>query len=168
MASGTVWWIGGFAMSEPRAAQMPVTVITPSPARRRGRIFVKNRAALAGAMLIVILLAVAAAAPWIAPHDPVRQNATARLKPPGSESHLMGTDRFGRDTFSRVVWGARISLQVGLASVLLGMVIGVPVGIVAGFKGGRTDQILMRLVDVALSFPSLVLGLIFVALLGSG
>lgn len=140
----------------------------PSLARRRLQVFLRNRAAVAGAILILLLLFVAIAAPWIAPHDPVRQSAVNRLKPPGTESYLLGTDRFGRDTLSRVIWGARVSLQVGIASVLLGMAIGVPVGIVAGYKGGRTDQILMRAVDVALSFPTLVLGLIIVALLGSG
>lgn len=140
----------------------------PSRARRRWRVFFRNRAAVVGAVLILVVLILAAAAPWIAPHDPVRQSAVNRLKPPGTESYLFGTDRYGRDTLSRVIWGARVSLQVGFASVALGMVIGVPVGIVAGYKGGRTDQILMRAVDVALSFPTLVLGLIIVALLGSG
>ena len=139
-----------------------------SPARRKLRIFLRNRAAVSGAILVLILVVVAVAAPWLAPHDPVRQSAANRLKPPGTENYWLGTDRFGRDTLSRVIWGARVSLQVGVASVLLGMAIGVPVGIIAGYKGGRTDQILMRAVDVALSFPTLVLGLIIVALLGSG
>src|SRR5690606_8283463 len=171
------WWIRGFVMSEPRvqanheAPAAPGAADAargPSLARRRLQVFLRNRAAVAGAILILLLLFVAIAAPWIAPHDPVRQSAVNRLKPPGTESYLLGTDRFGRDTLSRVIWGARVSLQVGIASVLLGMAIGVPVGIVAGYKGGRTDQILMRAVDVALSFPTLVLGLIIVALLGSG
>ncbi|HEY8495719.1 MAG TPA: ABC transporter permease [Limnochordales bacterium] len=155
-------------MTEPRMQQSGGAATGTSLARRRLRVFLRNRAAVAGAIIILIVVVVAIAAPWLAPHDPVRQSAVNRLKPPGTESYLLGTDRFGRDTLSRVIWGARISLQVGVASVLLGMVIGVPVGIVAGYKGGRTDQILMRLVDVALAFPTLVLGLIIVALLGSG
>lgn len=155
-------------MTEPRVNEPMAAVGRPSEAKRMFRAFTRNRAAFVGAILMLLLIAVALAAPLLAPHDPVRQNATARLRPPGTEAHLLGTDRFGRDTFSRVIWGARVSLQVGIASVALGIVIGVPVGIIAGFKGGRVDQVLMRGVDVALSFPTLMLGLIILALLGPG
>jgi len=114
-----------------------------------------------------VVIAMAVLAPWLAPHNPVRQSAVNRLKPPGAE-YTLGTDRYGRDVMSRVLWGSRVSLQVGVGAVVLAIVLGVPMGVVAGYKGGRYDQLLMRLADVLLSFPTLVLGLIILALLGPG
>lgn len=140
---------------------------TVSPTRRRWLAFGRNKTALLGVVLAVIVVVVAALAPWIAPHDPLKQNVFYRLKGPDSE-HLMGVDEFGRDVFSRVLLGARVSLVVGVASVFLGMVLGTVMGIVAGFKGGNTEYIIMRVVDVLLSFPTLVMGVIVMAVLGSG
>jgi peptide/nickel transport system permease protein len=118
--------------------------------------------AMASAMVIV-----AAAAPLIAPLSPSAQFADAVLKGPGAvERHALGTDEFGRDILSRVVWGARISLEVGLASVLFGCVLGVPLGIFAGYRGAWAEQIIMRATDMLMAFPTLLLALIIVAALG--
>ena len=138
-----------------------------SNAQRMLRAFIRNRAAVAGMVLAAVVIAMAVLAPWLAPHNPVRQSAVNRLKPPGAE-YTLGTDRYGRDVMSRVLWGSRVSLQVGVGAVVLAIVLGVPMGVVAGYKGGRYDQLLMRLADVLLSFPTLVLGLIILALLGPG
>src|SRR5690606_41881808 len=99
-----------------------------SPARRKLRIFLRNRAAVPGAILVLILVVVAVAAPWLAPHDPLLQSAANRLKPRGTEDYCLGTDHCGLDTLSRVIWDARVPLQVCGASELLGMDIGLPVG----------------------------------------
>ncbi|WP_159585733.1 ABC transporter permease [Chelativorans xinjiangense] len=116
-----------------------------------------------GGFLIVVLLAVLA--PAIAPYDPLDQNILYRLKPPSAE-HWLGTDFYGRDTLSRILWGARISLAIGLIAIGSAMVIGTLIGMVAGYYGGRTDIIVMQVMDVLLAFPSLILGLIVVAMLG--
>ncbi|MCT7378000.1 ABC transporter permease [Chelativorans salis] len=116
-----------------------------------------------GGFLIVVLLAVLA--PVIAPYDPLDQNILFRLKPPSAE-HWLGTDFYGRDTLSRILWGARISLTIGLLAIGSAMVIGTLIGMVAGYFGGRTDIIVMQVMDVLLAFPSLILGLIVVAMMG--
>ncbi|MCR4269172.1 ABC transporter permease [Nitratireductor sp. ZSWI3] len=116
-----------------------------------------------GVFLLVVLLALFA--PVIAPHDPLQQNILFRLKPPSAE-HWFGTDYYGRDTLSRILWGARISLTIGLLAIGSAMVIGTLIGMVAGYYGGRTDIIVMQVMDVLLAFPSLILGLIVVAMLG--
>ncbi len=103
----------------------------------------------------------------IAPYDPLDQDVFHRLTPP-ERSHLLGTDEYGRDVLSRIIWGTQISLAVGFFSVLLGMVIGTAMGIVAGYRGGLTDSIIMRIVDVLLSFPTLITGILIAAILGSG
>lgn len=116
-----------------------------------------------GLFLFVCLLAILA--PWIAPHDPLDQNILFRLRPP-SEAHWMGTDFFGRDILSRILYGARISLVIGLVAIAAAMVIGTAIGLIAGYYGGRIDIIVMQTMDVLLAFPSLILGLIVVAMLG--
>ena len=111
-------------------------------------------------MIIVALLA-----PWLAPYNPVEQHIIHRLQP-ASATYLLGTDQYGRDILSRIIWGARISLTVGVFSILLGMIIGRAFGLVAGFKGGVVDNIIMRVMDVFMSFPTLIMGLLIVAVLG--
>ncbi len=138
-----------------------------SPTQRRWVTFKQNKTALAGVVLAVIVIVIAITASWIAPYDPLEQNVFYRLKGPERE-HLMGVDAFGRDVLSRVLFGARVSLIVGVSSVLLGMVLGTIMGIVAGFKGGNVEYVIMRAVDVLLSFPTLVMGVIVMAVLGSG
>ena len=129
--------------------------------------FARNRLALAGFFVFGLILVNAAAAPWIAPYSPIKTDFTAYLQPPGAR-HLLGTDELGRDVFSRIVFGSRASLEAGVISVGLGISAGVPLGLAAGFYGGRLDDVLMRLTDAMLSIPNLILALTVVAVLGPG
>jgi peptide/nickel transport system permease protein len=120
-----------------------------------------------GALLALAMIVVAAAAPYIAPLSPSAQFSDAVLKGPGAQDrHMLGTDEFGRDIWSRIIWGARISLQVGLASVAFAFAIGVPLGILAGVQGGRVETLIMRCADMLMAFPTLLLALIIVTALG--
>ena len=138
-----------------------------TPARVMWLRFAANRGALVGGALVVLFVVVSVAAPWVAPYDPLKQNHTAAFQGP-SLAHWLGTDSFGRDILSRVIYGARISFLVGFSSVGIAMVLGVLVGLLAGYFGGVTDAILMRLVDGLLSFTPLVLAIAFIAVLGLG
>jgi peptide/nickel transport system permease protein len=120
-----------------------------------------------GAILMLLLIVVAVFAPWVAPHDPLKVDPVAALRPP-SLDYLMGTDTLGRDMLSRVIYGARISLRLGLVSVSIAMTCGILIGVLAGYLRGYVDTILMRIVDVLLAFPSLILALIAVFALGPG
>jgi peptide/nickel transport system permease protein len=115
--------------------------------------------------IVVLLLVVAAAAPIIAPADPAAQLSAEIMKPPSAKA-LMGTDHFGRDILSRVIYGAQISLLVGVSSVLLGTVLGALIGVVSGYFEGSVDNVLQRLIDVWMAFPPLVFALAIVAALG--
>jgi peptide/nickel transport system permease protein len=120
-----------------------------------------------GILMAVGMIVIAAAAPLLAPLSPSAQFSDAVLKGPGAvERHALGTDEFGRDILSRIIWGARISLQVGLASVLMGFVLGVPLGIFAGYRGARVETTIMRAMDMLMAFPTLLLALIIVTALG--
>ena len=125
----------------------------------------RNPIGIVGAVVVLLTVVVAIAAPLIAPYDPDAQGAT-RLLPPSGE-HLMGTDELGRDTFSRIVFGARVSLQVGIISVFIALLIGGILGVAAGFFGGRLDSWLMRGVDIMFAFPGLVLAIVIAGLLGA-
>ncbi|MEK7681582.1 MAG: ABC transporter permease, partial [Chloroflexota bacterium] len=118
-----------------------------------------------GAAVILLVLLVAIAAPLIAPYDPLAMNFDAPFAPP-SARFLVGADEFGRDVLSRIIWGSRISLYVGVVSVVLGQSIGGALGVVSGFMGGRVDVLVQRFVDMLMSFPMLVLALSIVAALG--
>lgn len=111
------------------------------------------------------MILAAVLAPVIAPHDPLEQNILSRLQPPHDDFYL-GTDYFGRDILSRLLYGARISLVIGIASTVIAMVAGSLIGILAGYYGGRFDVVVMQAMDILLAFPSLILGLILVAMLG--
>jgi len=140
---------------------------SPGLAAAALRALLRNPLSLCGLAVLALLLAVAALAPWLAPHDPLHQDLALALLPPGP-GHWCGTDEFGRDILSRLVWGTRITLFiVVLVSVVVGP-LGITVGLVAGYWGGRVDAVLMRVTDLFLSFPSLVLALAFVAALGPG
>jgi peptide/nickel transport system permease protein len=118
-----------------------------------------------GLALVMILIAVLA--PWLSPFDYSAQYSEYVLKGPGAGGrHYLGTDEFGRDLLSRILWGARISLLVGLAAVIVGFSVGVPLGIMAGFMGGRVEMAIMRVTDMLMAFPTLLLALIIVAALG--
>jgi peptide/nickel transport system permease protein len=123
-------------------------------------------AVLSGGVSAALMLA-GLLAPWIVPYDPYAQNLGARLKPP-TVAHWLGTDEVGRDVLSRVVYGVRVSYGIALVSVLLTPLVAVPLGLVAGYYGGWTDTVVMRLIDVMLAFPGLVLALVVVSILGSG
>jgi len=137
------------------------------PAGRSWRRFMRRWTGVAGAIVTALFVVVGAGAPWIAPHDPVAQELRERLAAPDAR-HPLGRDEFGRDLLSRVVWGARLSLTLGVASVALAVAIGVPLGLVAGYTGGRVDGALMRGVDVLLAFPGILLALAVVAVVGAG
>ncbi len=129
--------------------------------------FRRNRLAVLGLAIVLLLILVAAFAPWIATHHPNEQNLAQRLLPP-SAAHWLGTDDFGRDVFSRIVYGARITLYIVVLVAVIAAPIGLLVGTAAGYLGGWVDAALMRVTDVFLAFPSLILALAFVAALGPG
>lgn len=118
----------------------------------------------AGGVLISVMLLVAAAAP-LAPHDPLAQSGLNRLKPPSS-AHWFGTDEAGRDIFSRVVWGARTSLEVGVVAVVVGTLGGSLIGLLSGYFGARVDMVIQRCMDAVLAFPGLVLAMVIAAMFG--
>ncbi len=138
-----------------------------SPLSEFWRRFRRKRVSLAAGVVILLLVAAAIGAPWVAPYDPAAPDYDSILTGP-SWAHLFGTDGYGRDIFSRVVWGGRISLSVGVISVATGGLAGVLLGLVSGFFGGWIDTIVMRLSDVLLAFPGLLLAIGVVAVLGPG
>jgi len=127
----------------------------------------RSKAAMIGLTIIFIWLFIAATAPMIAPFDPLEQDLMNRLQPPNS-LHWFGSDELGRDIFSRVLYGARYSLPLGMMVVALSSIIGIIVGSISGFLGGKSDEIIMRIADVFLAFPSLVLAMAITAALGPG
>jgi peptide/nickel transport system permease protein len=134
---------------------------------RAWRTFRRNKSAVIGLGMIILVVLVAVLAPLIAPYDPIEQSTINRLEEPSS-SHWLGRDDFGRDVLSRIIYGARIALLVGVSSVVLGGVLGTTMGIVAGYFGGRIGSVIMRVVDILLSFPDLITGLLVMAVLGAG
>jgi peptide/nickel transport system permease protein len=133
---------------------------------RRVARFIRNYPATSiGVVLCAIVVGGALFAPWLAPFDPNEQTIADRFQPPSGD-YLLGTDSYGRDVLSRIMWGARVSLLVAVASIGSALVIGGAIGLVSGYVGGRVDLFIMQVMDVLLSFPSLILGLIVMALLG--
>lgn len=129
--------------------------------------FKRSKLALIGLFLITLQILIAIFAPLIAPYNPYQQDLVKRTLPVGSKGHLLGTDDFGRDILSRVIYGSRISLLVGLSSVFIGLLIGVSLGLIAGFYS-KLDMIIMRFIDIMLSFPGVLLALSIIAILGPG
>src|SRR6202011_4564195 len=125
----------------------------------------RNFAFSAGLLLTVALVLIALAAPLIAPYDPSVQDTSRRLEPP-SHQHPLGLDDLGRDVLSRIVWGARVSLRVGFSVVILASLIGVTLGAISGYFGGAVDTLVMRLTDILLAFPGILLAIALVAVLG--
>lgn len=135
--------------------------------------FSRNKGAVIGLVFFLVILFVAVFAPFVAPHSPSIQNRELLLLPPvfqegGSWGHLLGTDAVGRDILSRLIYGARFSLFIGLVVVTLSVVSGVLIGLVAGYFRGKVDTVIMRVMDIILAFPSLLLALVLVAVLGPG
>jgi peptide/nickel transport system permease protein len=128
---------------------------------------VENRAMLAGCLIIFLFVFTAIFTSWLSPFDPFAQSIRMRLRPPG-DPHWLGTDGYGRDILSRIIWGSRISLTVGVVAVAIGATLGILVGLVAGFFGGGVDNLLMRIIDILLVLPTILLALVIVAMLGPG
>jgi peptide/nickel transport system permease protein len=135
--------------------------------RRLGR----RRTALFGAVVVALVIITALAAPWVSPFDPLEQSIGERLKAPGwrdqaGRAHLLGTDHLGRDIFARIIYGARPALLVGAAAVMISGVLGMITGLLAGYFGGRVDDVLMRLADIQLAFPFILLAIAVIGVLG--
>lgn len=135
--------------------------------RRLARRLWNSTSTMIGATLLLFIILAAVFAPIISPYDPILISTADRLQPPSSE-HIFGTDDFGRDILTRVLYGGRLSLMVGLTSVAIGSLSGILLGVVAGYYGGWVDVIIMRFIDVILSFPSILAALVIVAILGRG
>ena len=129
-----------------------------------GKRFSKNRLSVIGAAIVLCLITVALSAPFIAPYDPTTIDVYNVLSPP-SKTHFLGTDELGRDLFSRIMWGSRVSLKVGIVAVGIAIIIGIIVGSISGFYGGKVDAVLMRFVDIMLAFPTFFLILAVIAIL---
>lgn len=148
------------------AAALPVAT-QPKPGAGISRFVRKNRIAAIAASILLLVVIAAALAPWLTPYDPVKMSPTTRLMGPG-EGGVMGTDKFGRDILTRILFGTRISLLVGVVAVLIAAAIGSIIGLVAGYLGGWQEYITMRLMDVLFSFPSIVLAILIVSIVGAG
>jgi len=129
--------------------------------------FLRNRLAVLGLVIVALVILVAILAPWIAPFDPLKQNYDELLQPP-SKTHPMGTDALGRDLFSRVIYGSRYALMIGVAVVLLELAVGATLGFIAGYFGRALDSVIMRLVDMVLAIPTLVLAMAIAGAFGGG
>jgi peptide/nickel transport system permease protein len=140
-----------------------VLISQPSVLQR----LVRSKSAIIGSIIILILIGIAVGAEVVAPFDPIRQNFRIQLQPP-SLDHLLGTDEFGRDIFSRIVFGSRWALLAGILADSIALVVGVIIGMVGGFYGGRVDAVIVWLTDVMLAFPYLLLAMIVVAIFGPG
>ncbi|HVH32305.1 MAG TPA: ABC transporter permease, partial [bacterium] len=131
------------------------------------RRFLRNRLSLAGLLILTVWIGVALLAPLLAPHDPAEVNLEVRLLPPGPGGWL-GTDYYGRDIASRIFYGARYDLLISLFAVGVAVFSGAPLGVIAGYRGGRVDSLLMRVIDVIMAFPALVLAMALASVLGPG
>ena len=159
------------AVTLPRTAPAYEVTAAGATGSRAWRRFALNPAAIVGSLILLVMVSATVAAPWVAPHDPAKQSLLRRFTPPlwqagGNATYPLGTDQVGRDVLSRIIHGARISLLVGVAAVLVSLVVGVSAGLASGFLGGKVDTVIGTIVDVWLSFPQLLLALAFVAALG--
>jgi len=160
-------------MAEAVVAPAVLAAAPPGPLREFWISFSANKGAVAGLVVVVVLLLVALFAPLLAPHAPDLTNSAVFLKPPawqtgGSWTYVLGTDAIGRDILSRLIHGARLSLSIGIAVVLLSLAIGIVLGLIAGFARGVVEIAIMRIMDIILTLPSLLLAIVIVAILGPG
>lgn len=161
-------------MAKKTVAALPVSLAVPasptelvdSPARRAWERFRRHHMAMFGVALISLILAVVAFAPLVIPYQPNKQDIKNRLQPP-SLAHPMGTDELGRDEFTRVLYGGRVSLTIGIAAMALGLSVGTLVGGISGYFGGRVDTLIMRLVDIAIAFPNLFMLIMLASFVGT-
>ncbi|OYY74146.1 MAG: peptide ABC transporter permease [Gammaproteobacteria bacterium 28-57-27] len=149
------------------ALDLSASIQASSWRRRFLQPLMRQRSAVVGLVIILAYVLAALFAPWLATHDPTAQDLGAALQGP-SAAHWLGTDSFGQDLYSRLLYGAQLALIIGFASVALGLVVGVAIGLAAGLIGGRTEWVLMRIVDGLLAFPELILAMAFMAVLGLG
>lgn len=129
--------------------------------------FKSNKTSVVGLFMAFAVVVIALISPWISPYDPIAQDMNIQHDPP-SWAHPFGTDSYGRDQLSRILWGSRVSLVVGILSVLFAMAVGIPLGMVGGYKGGRVDSFVLRFIDIFMSFPIVILGLLILAIMGPG
>ncbi len=148
----------------------PIEAAAPAAPRKKPnfwRALLASPSGVIGLLIVLLLVFAAVAAPWIAPYDPLRMAAGPRLDPP-SMAHWMGTDDFGRDVLSRILYGAQLTLQIGVIAVGISLTAGLLLGLVAGYSSGWTERVLMRLVDVLFSFTEIVIALACLAIFGVG
>jgi len=129
--------------------------------------FKSNKTSVVGLFMAFCVVVIALISPWISPYDPISQDMDVQHAAPGW-THPFGTDSYGRDQLSRILWGSRVSLVVGILSVLLAMAAGIPLGMIGGYKGGRVDNLVLRFIDIFMSFPIVILGLLVLAVMGPG
>jgi ABC-type dipeptide/oligopeptide/nickel transport system permease subunit len=158
---------GGPPFGDPVVADGPAHEVPARPLTRTLRRLRRNRSAVMAASFVGVLVVVALAAPLLAPEDPLAQDLRNVLESPSGE-HLLGTDDVGRDVVSRMIFATRVSLLAALEAVAIGVVLGVPFGLMAGFRGGAVDTVIMRTTDAILSFPPLILAISIVGVLGPG
>ena len=151
-------------IERPRPADIP---ILGGAFRAWPRLRAANLPVMLALLAVALVVFAALAAPWIAPYDPKQQDLLRQFEMP-SRSHLLGTDDLGRDVLSRIIWGSRVALQVGLISVGIAVLFGVPIGLIAGFYSGWADSVLMRVMDALLAFPPILLAMAVIAGLGPG
>jgi ABC-type dipeptide/oligopeptide/nickel transport system permease subunit len=138
----------------------------PSRAKRLGRILRRHKNLTIGGAMVLLLVLAGLLAPLIATHDPVQQSLATALRPPSAE-HFFGTDQYGRDLFSRIIYGARLSLLEIVLGVGIALVAGIPLGLLAGYSGGRVDQVIIWFMDILFAFPGIVLSILIVSILGT-
>jgi peptide/nickel transport system permease protein len=143
----------------------PIAIETGGSWRALVRLFNANKTSWVGLVVFVAIVLVALAAPLLTTHDPIAQDVAQQLTGPSAQ-HIFGTDEYGRDTWARLIYGARVSLLIGLASTAIAMIVGSAIGLLAGWYGGKLDAVVMQIMDALLAFPALILGLIVVAMLG--
>jgi peptide/nickel transport system permease protein len=153
-------------VAQPRTAP-PVLRQSPTPWTAARRRFLRSGTGIAGAVALVLVTLGAIFAGQVSPYNPTRQDFRVEHEPP-SPAHLMGTDEFGRDVLSRVIWGAQASLQAGATAATIALLVGLILGMVAAYYGGRADNLIMRTMDVVLAFPYILLAIAVVAILGPG
>jgi peptide/nickel transport system permease protein len=158
---------------DPSSQPLRPTAITTavqgrSPTAEALRRLRRDHVALAAAAFLLLVALISLLAPVLAPRDPIETNLAQRLAPIGTPGYLLGADDLGRDILSRLIWGGRISLIIGFSAVMVAMVLGILIGLVAGFFGGWLDALIMRLIDILLAFPAILLAITIVASLGPG
>jgi peptide/nickel transport system permease protein len=131
------------------------------------RTFKSNKTSVVGLFMTFCVVMIALISPWISPYDPISQDMNVQHAPP-SWAHPFGTESYGRDQLSRILWGSRVSLIVGIFSVLLAMAAGIPLGMIGGYRGGKIDNLVLRFIDIFMSFPIVILGLLVLAVMGPG